>query len=156
MAIRMSSEPGINALRFLLMFTIVLALSWFFIGSIAPSDPAYYLLITAQCSVPVFFIISGYFLRWRDGDIFAVTRWAATKLLPLYVLWVAIYVVAARLAGLGSLGDLLVTFLRGGPVRHLWFLPALAVALSLTSLSLRLIGPRATWVAAIALAAFGL
>jgi surface polysaccharide O-acyltransferase-like enzyme len=156
MAIRMSSEPGINALRFLLMFTVVLAHAWFFIGSIAPDDPAYYLLITAQCSVPAFFIISGYFLRWREGDVFAVTRWACTKLLPLYVLWVAIYVVAAWLAGIGSLRGLVVSFVHGGPVRHLWFLPALAVALSLTSLSLRLIGPRATWVAAIALAAFGL
>src|SRR5206468_5505910 len=103
-----------------------------------------------------FFITSGFFLRWQEGDALAVTRWAAGKLLPLYVIWVAIYVVAAWLAGFGSFADLVPSIFHGGPVRHLWFLPALAAGLSATSLSLRLIGPRATWVAAIALAAFGL
>lgn len=156
MAIQMSSEPGINAFRFILMFTVVLAHAWFFVGPIPPFDPAYYLLITAQCSVPAFFITSGYFLRWDEGHVFSVTRWAAAKLLPLYVLWVGIFIVAAWLAGMGSFRHLLFSFSHGGPVRHLWFLPALAVALSLTSLSLRLLGSRITWAAAIALAACGL
>src|SRR4051794_29436589 len=121
MHIRMSSEPGINAFRFLLMFLVVLGHSWSFIGRIAATDPSYYLLITAQCAVPVFFITSGYFLRWREGDALSVTRWACTKLLPLYILWVAIYIAAAWLAGLGTLPHLVGSFSHGGPVRHLWF-----------------------------------
>jgi surface polysaccharide O-acyltransferase-like enzyme len=156
MAIRMSSEPGINAFRFLLMFTVVLAHSWWLIGTIPPLDPAYRLLITAQCAVPAFFITSGYFLRWQEGDALAVTRWAAGKLLPLYVIWVAIYIVAAWRAGFGSFAVLVPSIFHGGPVRHLWFLPALAAGLSATSLSLRLLGPRLTWLAAVTLAAFGL
>ncbi len=170
MAVRQSDEPGINAFRFALMFTVVMAHAWWLFGpALARGDPSYLLLITGQCSVPAFFIISGYFLRWREADPYAVARWAVRKLLPLYLLWMAIYAVVMGLAGWGAMyilwagvenGKGPLQVLRdvafGASTRHLWFLPALAIALSVTSLSLRLLGHRRTWVLAALLAAGGL
>jgi len=170
MVVRQSEEPGINAFRFALMFTVVMAHAWFLFGpTLQRNNPSYLLLITAQCSVPAFFIISGYFVRWREADPFAVTRWALRKLLTLYFLWIAIYALVTGLIGWGAAyvfwagvenGNGLLQLLRdvafGASIHHLWFLPALAIALSATSLSLRLLGHRWTWVLAGLLAAAGL
>jgi surface polysaccharide O-acyltransferase-like enzyme len=170
METRSSSEPGVNAFRFVLMFTVVYAHAcWLFAGPLQRDSLTYLLLVTAHCSVPSFFITSGYFLRWRDGDPFVVTRWAFRKLLPLYLIWMAIYAVvtwlagwgavyevAAWLAGRGDFFDLTGSIAFGVTTLHLWFLPTLALALSATSLSLRFLGVRLTWVLAAALAAAGL
>ena len=170
MVIRQSSEPGVNAFRFVLMFTVVMSHAWWlFGGPLQRGNPSYLVLITAQCSVPAFFIISGYFLRWREADLFAVTRWAFRKLLPLYALWVTLYAVVTWLSGWGAFYtvaewrssgngvlDLLHKIGFGVTTRHLWFLPALALALSATSLSLRLLGERLAWVLAGVVAAIGL
>jgi surface polysaccharide O-acyltransferase-like enzyme len=149
-------EPGINAFRLVSLSAVILAHAWFFAGPMEHHDPRYRLVIIAQASVPLFFMTSGYLLRWRDGDPLAVTRWCCRKLLPLFGIWAAIYVGVFWIAGFGSLTELLATLPRGGPTRHLWFLPALAIALSSVSLSLRLAGPRLTWIGATALAAAGL
>jgi surface polysaccharide O-acyltransferase-like enzyme len=170
MSVRQSSEPGVNAFRFVLMFTVVLSHAWWLFGPpIRSGDPSYLLLITAQCSVPAFFITSGYFLHWREGDPLAVTRWAMRKLLPLYAIWMAIYIVVTWFAGFGVVYsvsawldsregflDLVRHVGFGASTRHLWFLLALAFALSATSLSLRLLGERRTWMLAGAVAAVGL
>jgi len=74
MAARQSSEPGVNAMRFDLMFTVVMAHAWWLFGlPLERSFATFLLLVTAQSSVPAFFITSGYFLRWREGSPFAVT-----------------------------------------------------------------------------------
>lgn len=170
MVAKQSSEHGVNAFRFVLMFTVVMSHAWWlFGGPLQRGNPSYLVLITAQCSVPAFFITSGYFLRWREGDPLAVTRWALRKLLPLYALWMAVYAVVTFLSGWGAFYTLLEWRSSGEgflellhkvgfnvTTRHLWFLPALALALSATSLSLRLLGERLTWVLAIAVAAIGL
>jgi surface polysaccharide O-acyltransferase-like enzyme len=155
-AISTSSEPGINAFRFVLMFLVVLAHCWYFTGGVHSGEPGYYILITAQCAVPAFFIMSGYFLRWTEGDPLSVTRWAMSKLVPVYAIWVLLYLAAAWIIGMGPFTELARTALTGGPVRHLWFLLALAFGLSAASLSLRLLGPRLTWVVTAMLAAGGL
>ena len=85
MSNRVQPEPGVNAFRFVLMFPIIMWHGWWFAGD-DPSAAARRLLIAGQCSVPMFFITSGYLLRWWEGDRFAVARWALHKLLPLYVI----------------------------------------------------------------------
>ena len=170
MAARQSSEPGVNAMRFALMFTVVMAHAWWLFGlPLERSFATFLLLVTAQSSVPAFFITSGYFLRWRDGSPFAVTRWVLGKLIPLYLLWMAIYAVVTYFSGWGAFYavtawhssgngylDLLHDVTFGVTTRHLWFLPALAAALSVTSISLRFLGERLTWVVLGAIAALGL
>ena len=170
MAIRQSSEPGVNAFRFVLMFTVVMSHAWWLFGwPLQRGNPSYLLLVTAQCSVPAFFIISGYFLRWREADPLAVTRWAFRKLLPLYAVWMTIYALVTWFSGWGAVftvrewlssGSGVLVLLRdlgfGVTTRHLWFLPTLALALSITSLSLRLLGVRLTWILGATLAATGL
>jgi surface polysaccharide O-acyltransferase-like enzyme len=153
---RRPSDPGVNAFRFVNMFAVVMAHAWWFAGPVPHGDPRYLLLITAQCSVPTFFITSGYLLRWEDGDPFAVTLWALRKLLPLYVIWGAFYTLAAWLAGMGRFVDLIERVGMVATSVHLWFLPALAFALSVVSLSLRFFGARRTWILAGLLATAGL
>lgn len=152
---RVPREPGINAFRIFNLALIIFAHAKPLAPPMQHDDPRYLLLIIAQCSVPMFFITSGYLLRWREGDPFAVTRWSFRKLLPLYAIWAFVFIFGAWLIGAGSLPELLAT-LPGGPTQHLWFLPALALALSVMSLSLRFLGLRLSWIAAIILAVGGL
>jgi surface polysaccharide O-acyltransferase-like enzyme len=150
-----SSDAGVNAFRFVTMFTVVLAHAWMTNGiPIRSGDPSYLLLVTAQCSVPTFFITSGFLLRWREGDALAVTRWSLRKLLPLYVLWAGFYLAFAW--AVGSLTTLRTFTAFGGSTLPLWFIPALGFALSTISVSLRKFGLRWTWIIAGAVAIFGL
>ena len=149
-------EPGINAFRIFNLTLVILAHAWFFGGPTEHGDPRRLILIIAQCSVPTFFLTSGYLLRWKEGDAFAVTRWCCRKLLPLFAVWVSLYVLIAWVDGQGSLWSLLMTVPLGGPTRHLWFLLALTLALSVVSVSLRLAGTRFSWSAAAVLAVAGL
>jgi len=151
-----SREAGIDAFRFLLMFLVVFAHAWSFAGPMPPKVLPYLPLIVAHCVVPFFFITSGYFLRWNDGGPFDVTVWSIRKLLPLFCIWFAIYVIGCLLVGLGGIQDLLTSVVHGGPTRHLWFLPALAFALSITSMSLRFVGLRWSWILLGALGVYGL
>ena len=151
-----SSEPSINAFRFFNMLAVVFAHAWWFIGPIARDDPRYLLLMLAQCSVPTFFITSGYFLRWQEGDTFAVTRWCLAKLLPVFLFWVVVYALLGTLVGLGSFPRMLFGTATGAQFPHLWFLPALGFSVSMTALSLRTIGLRRTWILSLGLAAVGL
>jgi surface polysaccharide O-acyltransferase-like enzyme len=139
------------------MFTVVMAHSfWLFAPPLGSGGNSGLLLVTAQCAVPTFFITSGYLLRWRDGDPLAVTRWSLRKLIPLYVIWAGLYTLFAWIAGLGSLAHLVRTIGFGVGTLPLWFLPALALALSVISLSLRFLGLRRTWILASGLAALAL
>lgn len=156
MSSRVPCEPGVNAVRFVLMFTVIVAHGWWFAGSAPSGDPKMYFLMIGQGSIPVFFIISGYLLRWQEGSPFGVTRWVAQKLVPVYLLWAFLYALGAWLAGLRPLFDPLGVLGFTAVTPHLWFLPALAIAVSVTSLSLRFLGVRQTWLIAGALAAIGL
>ena len=156
MSVVVSREPGIDAFRYLLMMPVILAHSWAFAGPLELSVVNYLPLIIGHSAVPFFFIASGYQLRWSESDPFAVTRWSCRKLLPLYLIWVLIYVLAAWIVGQGPLSSVIWSVFRGGPTRHLWFLPALAFALSFTSVSLRLLGPRLTWILTVVVAALGI
>ena len=156
MAGKGSTEPGVNAFRFVLMFTVIVAHGWWFSGAAPRGDPKMYFLMIGQASIPVFFITSGYLLRWKEGDPFAVARWAAQKLVPIYLFWAFLYALAAWWAGLRPLFDPIGVLGFTSVTPHLCFLPALAIALSLTSVSLRFLGMQRTWMVALALAAIGL
>ncbi len=152
-----SSDAGVNAFRFVTMFTVVMAHSfWLFAPPLGSAGNSGLLLMTAQCAVPTFFITSGYLLRWSEGDPFAVTRWSVRKLIPLYVIWAGLYTLFAWIAGLGSFVELVTTIGFGVGTLPLWFLPALALALSVISLSLRFLGLRRTWLLAAGLGALAL
>lgn len=149
-------EHGIDAFRFLLMPFIVLSHAWFYSGPLTVDHRAYLLLLAGHCAVPFFFIASGYLLRLDPANPFATVRWACGKLLPLFGLWMILYLGGAWLMGVASPAELLPTIIQGGPTRHLWFLPALALGLSAVSLCLHYVGLRWTWVLLSALAAVGL
>jgi surface polysaccharide O-acyltransferase-like enzyme len=144
-------EAGIDAFRYLLIALVIFGHSWWYVGALERGNLTWLLLITAHCAVPFFFIASGYFLRWQERDVFSVTRWSCRKLLPPAIIWAAIYLAISWLFGPRTLSDLvrLVTHVDFG--RHLWFLPALAFALSAVSVSLRLFGWRANWAMAVIL-----
>jgi surface polysaccharide O-acyltransferase-like enzyme len=149
-------DYGIDACRFLLMIPIVMAHAWYFAGPMSRNIIAYLPLIAAHAAVPFFFITSGTVLRWQEGDAFAVVRWLLRKLLPLFTVWIVLYVIVAWCVGRGSLLQMIATIDEGGPTRHLWFLPALGFALSLVAVSLRFMGWRRTWLLAGTMAAIGL
>src|SRR5579875_2967043 len=92
-------ENGINAFRIFNLGLVILAHAMPLAAPLRHGDPQYLLLILAQCSVPMFFITSGYLLRYEEGSPFAVTRWAMIKLVPLYVIWLAVYIIFAWLLG---------------------------------------------------------
>lgn len=156
MSDRVTTEPGVNAFRFVLMFTVIVAHGWWFAGAAPRGDPKLYFLMIGQCSIPVFFIMSGYMLRWREGDAWAVTRWSVQKLIPVFLLWAIIYATGAWIAGIRPTYDLVGVLSFSAVTPHLWFLPALAIALSVTSASLRILGMRLAMLIALALAAIGL
>lgn len=151
-----SMGPGVDAFRVLLMLPIILAHSWHFAGPISPGLLPYLPLMVGHAAVPFFFLASGSLLRWQEGDTFAVPRWLLRKLLPLFAIWMTVYVFAAWIAGRGSLLEMLAMIDEGGPTRHLWFLPALGFALSVVAISLRLLGHGRTWAIVTCMAAIGL
>lgn len=151
-----SMGAGVDAFRVLLMLPIILVHSWHFAGPVSPGLLSYLPLMAGHAAVPFFFLASGSLLRWQEGEVMAVPRWLLRKLLPLFLVWIAIYVAAAWLAGRGSILQLIGMVDEGGPTRHLWFLPALGFALSLVAVSLRLLGRARTWLIITGMAAIGL
>ncbi|GGY51155.1 acyltransferase [Parvularcula lutaonensis] len=83
--------------------------------------------------VPFFLIASGYFYG-RTRSLRPVLRFAVRRLLPLYVIWVLIYLVATETFGrvLNNPADLKTWFwllAEGGEGYHLWFLSSLGASL---------------------------
>lgn len=90
-------------------------------------------------AVPVFFILSAYF--WKPEELASplrLTRKLAWRVLPPFMLWVAITIVWRVIDRPGyrpdlSLDGLVFIAWSGGPALHLWFLPALVVGGALVS-----------------------
>jgi surface polysaccharide O-acyltransferase-like enzyme len=152
---------GIDALRYVLAFAVVVLHTIFESRAAAPSvlTPSWpvYLEMACRAAVPFFFIAGGYFLvpggqiPGNQGDRETLLR-PLLRLLPLYVAWKIFYylfliVVPAHPLHLG-----LRQFLWNFPVYHLWFLPALAFALALVPLALKYLGLRKTFILCAALA----
>lgn len=100
-----------------------------------------------RIAVPFFFLTAGFFLfrKTASGNFsFAPCRQYILRLLRIYVLWTVLYlpwiIREARESGKNLLTGLL-SFLRNflltGSYSHLWYLPALAVAVALVGWLLR-------------------
>jgi hypothetical protein len=83
----------------------------------------------SHVAVPVFLVTAGYFLSWRTRSYRRCIIQPLDRLLPLHLFWLGIYIVhycvTVRLGW--DWGPQIV--MNGGPAYHLWFLPALLVAL---------------------------
>ena len=104
----------------------VLAWYWYTLGNQLPIG-----LLTIRCltewSMPFFFAISGY-LHGRAGEKAANRSWLwrrFLRLLPVLVVWDAIYRVIYLAQGLPYGGKSLLKDLLFGSASHLWYLPVL-------------------------------
>ncbi|MDF0545664.1 acyltransferase family protein [Sphingobium sp. H39-3-25] len=145
---------GVDAARYLLsLFVIIL--------HAMPNTPPGTALwpemisVVTRAAVPFFFIASGYFLKPARSAHPDMVSKHVLRLAPVFGFWILAYVLLARSLDIGGAfrwRDIL----SGGPGFHLWFLPALGFGLASVSLSLALVGERATTGWCIALAIFGL
>jgi len=118
-----------------------------------PAAVSEWLALVGRVAVPFFFVTSGYFFGRKlakGGDPAALFRRSARRILWLYVVWSAAYLVLPALAsGLHHLSPAAaeatlaarlrwglarpVTFLLQGPQEHLWFLPAVVLGLGVVA-----------------------
>jgi surface polysaccharide O-acyltransferase-like enzyme len=133
-------HQGVDAMRFALCFAVVL------LHAMPASDlgapPIWAMVVGSLCrgAVPFFFVASGYYLRLPDRITPQLAIKPLRRLGPPYLAWVLIYTAVDYLAW-GSVPDLGPrTLLTGGDAFHLWFLPALGVALVLVPAAILLLG----------------
>lgn len=112
----------------------------------------------ARFGVPFFFVSSGYFLaRRRNADVTQSLRSIFGRIVPVYLFWLLVFNVpnaAARQSVLDP-GFLVRLLLNGGVAEHLWYLPAMALCLTLMVLGRRFLGSTAL-VAALALGLYAI
>lgn len=96
----------------------------------------------SHVAVPVFLVTAGYFLSWRTRSYRRCIIQPLDRLLPLHLFWLGIYIVhycvTVRLGW--DWGPQIV--MNGGPAYHLWFLPALLVALIVVGVANKAVGLR--------------
>jgi surface polysaccharide O-acyltransferase-like enzyme len=112
---------GVDAARWLLCFPVAFLHSMPRPDSGAPPTVAVLIAIACRGAVPFFFVASGYFASSRHSLA------PFKRLAPVYVAWLLIYSIADY-----NLWQLLRpgTWATGGTALHLWFLPALIVAVT--------------------------
>lgn len=153
--LRSGRNGGIDAMRFVAIAAVVL------LHSLPPTPPpmsAGDAVVAMACrfAVPFFFLVAGYFLRIDGrGARDLITR-PLLRLVPVYLGALAIYYVAWHALGIEPWHLSLRDLRNGGPIFHLWFLPALGVGLVFTGVGVRYVGLRATIAAAALLAIAGL
>ena len=106
-----------------------------------------------RCAVPFFLIASGYLQNPPGrfaGEVLARPLW---RLLPIYLFWMVVYYAVAGVSGIRPVHLDVSDLVSGGTAFHLWFLPALGVALVLVPAGVLVVGRRTTGVACAALAA---
>lgn len=93
--------------------------------------------------VPFFFITSGYLLGRYNPPTLPAIFGTVQKLLPVFLFWLLLYIFLFNdLGNLAHTEFLTAALLRGEPTYHLWFFPALGLALSII-LVLRYLGMKA-------------
>ena len=137
-------SASVDVLRLVLAYMII-GLHGHFLGDVSPR--LRYLLEEGlfRIAVPLFFMISGFFLErggWRG-----MRRWLR-HLLWLYALWMAVYAAYWLPHTHPTLAGAIIRAIFG--YYHLWFLPALAMA-GILLMALRLCGGR--WLAVLAVLA---
>lgn len=149
-------DRGIDAVRYLAAVAVVglhALPSGMEDGANVPLFPS--LAISARFAVPFFFIAAGYFQKVNGVSLGRIVGRPLRRLLPIYVIWIALYWLASRIVPLADM-DWNMAWWKiawgGGPVFHLWFLPALGFGLALVGIGRATIGLRATTAIAILLA----
>lgn len=108
------------------------------------------------CAVPFFFIVSGYYFR-EGRSLKTAIGTPLKRLIPIYLVWLGLYIAVNRIfwPTLDSKTILQVLPDGGWTAFHLWFLPALALAITVLALSDRAGGQFLVAVVAIATAILG-
>jgi surface polysaccharide O-acyltransferase-like enzyme len=148
-------QLGLDALRYVGAFLVVFLHA---LPTPAAPVPLWLALAGAACvpAVPVFFMLSGYFLHsYSRVDARTVLR-PLRRLVPVYLAWVLIYFLLLHLIPLRPWSFPPSQWLWGGSAYHLWFLPALALALIFVATGLSVVGPELTGMACLALGLFAL
>ena len=133
---------GVDAARVVFCLAVVVLHS--LPGLSEPIDTPWVLVAAAaaRAAVPFFFIASGYFLKTSE---FSTRLWfrPLRRLLPAYLFWLAAYNFVDLLSG-GNVQFGWRDLLTGGRGFHLWYLPALGVALAAVGTLLATVGRAAT------------
>lgn len=132
----MPRQPGIDALRYPMLFAVVILHTISESRTAATPDWPAFLEMACRAAVPFFFIAAGYFLRPQESDWQTVAK-PCLKLLPPYVAWKLAYLAILSAAAPGASLFTPRRFLANAPAYHLWFLPALAIGLILVPLALK-------------------
>ncbi len=152
---RPDRNTSIDAMRYVFSFAIVL------LHCLPPAQhppyPDWAALVAIACrvSVPFFFITSGYFLRPLARLDLSVVFKPLNRLLPIYLFWMLAYFVFLQICPIQQWSFSPRDMISGGSAFHLWFLPALGLALVLVSAGTSLTGIRATGTLCVVLAAIG-
>ena len=139
---------GIDAGRFVMAFLVV-TLHSLPHGGVDASIVG----MACRCAVPFFLIASGYLQKPPERFYADVLTRPLSRLLPIYLFWMVVYYAVAGLSGIRPVHLDVRDLISGGTAFHLWFLPALGVALVLVPSGARVLGLRTTGLACAALAA---
>ncbi|WP_344692219.1 acyltransferase [Sphingomonas cynarae] len=110
----------------------------------------------SHIAVPVYLIVAGYFLSWRTRSYRRCVTQPIIRLVPLHLFWLGIYIVHYEVTMRFAWDWGPQILFNGGPAYHLWFLPALLVALILVAVTSRVAGLWGALLVCAILAAIGL
>lgn len=153
---RFGSYPGLDVLKMLLALLVIIR----HCGQIyyGENRDLYYTCIVSGLStaaVPTFFCISGFLFYMRENNL-RVNR-QIVRLVKLYIVWSIIYfpVRIWRWGNDGRLFEHLIVYMKealfSGTYYHLWYLPALAFALWVTSFLRNRVNRRTVYIAIVLL-----
>ncbi|MGW8142085.1 acyltransferase [Sphingomonas zeae] len=114
---------GIELMRFLAAISILL------IHAPQPDEFAKCADIFARWAVPFFFATSGFLAAGSNRSLWSELKRVAQRIGVPYIFWLIVYCSFFIDIGDQSPKDWVRILIFGGPAIHLWFLPALAVAL---------------------------
>lgn len=140
--------PGIDAGRCLMAFLVVTLHSLPRGGSAASI-----IGMACRCAVPFFLIAAGYLQNRPERFTADILTRPLARLFPIYLFWMIVYYAVAYVGHVRPIHLDLRDLISGGTAFHLWFLPALGVALVLVPAGVLVLGSRATGLLCAALAA---
>lgn len=147
---KLPRNEGIDALRYICAAVVIL----FHTLPSQPPVPVWAADLATICfiAVPFFFVSSGYFLHAADRLNTELVLRPLRRLLPIYLFWMLAYGLLLKLVPIHVWSFSARDLLWGGPAYHLWFIPALALALAFVGVGMSTAGPRLTGIACVLLA----
>jgi len=145
---------GIDAFRYLLSYLVVLLHSLPNPSTVSGAEWPFWFAVLCRGAVPFFFVASGYFMK--PGTGWQTILKPAMRLIPIYLCWRVIYAAVAMTRREPPIWQSWTDFVRGNEAFHLWFLPALGIALAVVSFGIGRFGYRITGAVCCALMVCGL